>query len=120
MRSDRGNYQFPLLILVPVTRTLHSPTRPPLLPELWLGLSDHREKMDVAKAELQRTLRPIRGGRVEKADLDALVQKTLGGTKAKTDGVSVPSTTWEYLLRSEILTLAVRLLFFFTCSIIEG
>jgi len=65
--------------------------------------------MEVAKAELQRALRPVRGSRVEKPDLDALVQKTLGGTKAKTDGASVPNTTWEYLLRSEILSLAVRL-----------
>jgi len=65
--------------------------------------------MEIAKAELQRALRPIRGSRVEKPDLDALVQKTLGGTKAKTDGASLPNTTWEYLLRSEILSLAVRL-----------
>jgi len=64
--------------------------------------------MEVAKGELQRALRPIRGKRVEKVDLDALVQKTLGGTKAKANGASLPNTTWEYLLRSEILSLAVR------------
>ena len=65
--------------------------------------------MEVAKKELQVTLEPIRGGRVEKVELDALVQKTLDETKVKLDGAPVPNTTWEYLLRSEILSLAVRL-----------
>jgi hypothetical protein len=68
--------------------------------------------MEVAKEELQTALRPIRGRRVEKAELDALVQKTLDETKAKLDGASVPNTTWEYLLRSEILSIAVRRLLF--------
>jgi hypothetical protein len=67
--------------------------------------------MEVAKEELQTALRSIRGRRVEKAELDALVQTTLDETKAKLDGASVPNTTWEYLLRSEILSIAVRLLF---------
>ena len=90
-------------------------------PGLWLDSLDRREKMEVAKAELQRALRPIRGSRVEKTDLDALVQKTLGGTKAKTDGAPVPNTTWEYLLRSEILSLVVRLsLSSFPCLFIKS
>ena len=64
--------------------------------------------MEVAKKELQSALRPIRGRRVDKAELDALAQKTLDRTKAKVGGASVPNTTWEYLLKSEILSLAVR------------
>ena len=118
-RSDREKSQVPLLVLV---RHAHitPPTLPPLPTGLWLGLSDRREKMEIAKAELQRALRPIRGSRVEKPDLDALVQKTLGGTKAKTDGASVPNTTWEYLLRSEILSLAVRLVEFFSVFDYQG
>lgn len=64
--------------------------------------------MEVAKGELRSALRTIRGRRVEKAELDALVQKTLDETRVKVDGTSVPNTTWEYLLRSEILSLAVR------------
>ena len=64
--------------------------------------------MDVAKRELQTTLEPIRGRRVEKAELDALVQNTLDETKVRVGGAPVPNTTWEYLLRSEILSLAVR------------
>ena len=67
--------------------------------------------MEVAKEELQTTLKSIRGRRVEKAKLDVLVQKTLDETKTRLDGASVPNTTWEYLLRSEILSLAVRLSF---------
>ena len=67
--------------------------------------------MEVAKEELQTALKSIRGRRVEKAKLDVLVQKTLDETKTRLDGASVPNTTWEYLLRSEILSLAVRLSF---------
>lgn len=79
--------------------------------------------MEVAKKEVQAALKTIRGRRVEKAELDALVQRTLDETKTKVDGASVPNTTWEYLLRSEILTLAVRLpssSFSFSCSIVKG
>jgi len=79
--------------------------------------------MEVAKKELQTALKPIRGGRAEKAQLDALVQKALDETKAKVDGASVPNTTWEYLLRSEILSLAVRLslsFYLYVCLIIRG
>ena len=65
--------------------------------------------MEVAKRELQEALQPVRGKHVEKAGLDALVQKILDGTRATADGASVPNTTWEYLLRNEILSLAVRL-----------
>jgi len=73
--------------------------------------------MEVAKKELQTALKSIRGRRVEKAELDALVQTTLDETKAKLDEASVPNTTWEYLLRSEILSLAVRFLFLiFNCQ----
>ena len=108
-RSDRGKSQIPLLVLVASRAACITPSDPS--PQgSGLAYRITGRKMEVAKAELQRTLRPIRGGRVEKADLDALVQKTLGGTKAKTDGASVPNTTWEYLLRTEILNLAVRLL----------
>lgn len=64
--------------------------------------------MEVAKKELQNALELIRGRRVEKAELDALVQEALDETKAKTDGASIPNTTWEFLLRTEILSLAVR------------
>ena len=102
-----GNIKFHFLLSA--SRAHHTLQPVPHSPGLWLDSLDHREKMEVAKAELQRALRPIRGSRVEKPDLDALVQKTLGGTKAKTDGAPVPNTTWEYLLRSEILSLAVRL-----------
>lgn len=69
--------------------------------------------MEVAKKELQIALKQIRARRVEKAELDALVQRTLDETKAKVDGAPIPNTTWEYLLRSEILSLAVRLLLSF-------
>ena len=72
--------------------------------------------MEVAKEELQIALKQIRGRRVEKAELDALVQQTLDETKAKVDGVAIPNTTWEYLLRSEILSLAVRLSLSFDCQ----
>lgn len=72
--------------------------------------------MEVANKELQIALKQIRGRRVEKAELDALVQRTLDETKAKVDGASIPNTTWEYLLRSEILSLAVRLLLSFDCQ----
>ena len=72
--------------------------------------STERE-MEVAKKELQIALKSIRGRRVEKAELDALVQKTIDETKAKLDGASVPNSTWEYLLRSEILSIAVRVSF---------
>jgi len=79
--------------------------------------------MEVAKKELQTALKPIRGRRVEKVQLDALVQKALDETKAKVDGASVPNTTWEYLLRSEILSLAVRLSlssYLYACLVIKG
>ena len=69
--------------------------------------------MEVAKKELQIALKQIRARRVEKAELDTLVQRTLDETKAKVDGAPIPNTTWEYLLRSEILSLAVRLLLSF-------
>ena len=72
--------------------------------------------MEVAKKELQIALKQIRARRVEKAELDALVQRTLDETKAKMDGAPIPNTTWEYLLRSEILSLAVRLLLSFDCQ----
>lgn len=65
--------------------------------------------MEVAREELQNVLKSIRGRRVEKAELDALVQEALDETKAKVDGVPIPSTTWEYLLRTEVLALAVCL-----------
>lgn len=64
--------------------------------------------MEVAKEELQNALNSIRGRRVEKAELDALAQKALDETRVKADGASVPNTTWEFLLRTEILALAVR------------
>lgn len=66
--------------------------------------------MDLAKKELQNALTSIRGRRVEKAELDALVQKVLDETKVKADGAPIPNTTWEFLLRTEILSLAVSLL----------
>ena len=77
-------------------------------------------KMEVAKKELQSALRPVRGRHVEKDELDALVEKTLDGTKPETGGVPVPNTTWEYLLRSDILSLAVRLVGFHPYLIIKG
>ena len=66
--------------------------------------------MDLAKKELQNALTSIRGRRVEKAELDALVQEVLDETKVKADGAPIPNTTWEFLLRTEILSLAVSLL----------
>jgi hypothetical protein len=66
--------------------------------------------MEVAKKELRKALNTIRGRRVEKAELDALVQKALDETKAKANEAPIPNTTWEFLLRTEILSLAVRLL----------
>jgi len=65
--------------------------------------------MEVAKEELQTALKSIRGRRVERAELDDLVQTTLDETKTRVDGAPIPNATWEYLLRSEILSLAVRL-----------
>ena len=65
--------------------------------------------MEVPKKELQTALDSIRGRRVEKAELDSLVQKALDETKVKADGAPIPNTTWEFLLRTEILSLAVRL-----------
>lgn len=38
-----------------------------------------------------------------------LVEGALDGMRAKTGEASVPNTAWEYLLRSGILSLAVRL-----------
>lgn len=64
--------------------------------------------MEVAKKELQNALKSIRGRRVEKAELDALVQKTLDETKVKADGAPIQNATWEFLLRTEILSIAVR------------
>lgn len=66
--------------------------------------------MEVAKKELLNALDSIRGRRVEKAELDTIVQDAVDGTKAKVDGAPIPNTTWEFLLRTEILSLAVRLL----------
>ena len=65
--------------------------------------------MEVAKEEFQIALELIRGRRVEKAELDVLVQKTLDEVKVKANGAPIPNSTWEYLLRNEILSLAVRL-----------
>jgi hypothetical protein len=65
--------------------------------------------MEVAKEELQNALKKIRGRRVDKAELDALVQKILDDAATKLEGAPVPSVTWEYLLRTEVLSLAVRL-----------
>jgi hypothetical protein len=65
--------------------------------------------MEVAKEELLNALNSIRGRRVEKAELDAVVQKALDETKVKADGAPIQNTTWEFLLRTEILSLAVRL-----------
>ena len=64
--------------------------------------------MEAAKKELQSALKLIRGRRIEGADLEALVQVTVDETKAKAGGACITSATWEYLLRTEILTLAVR------------
>ena len=100
------NLKFHLLFFL----TSHPTTRQPVSPRALAQLYQvHQMKMEIAKKELQNALRPIRGKRVEKAELDALVEKILDGTRTKTDGTSVPNTTWEYLLRSEILSLAVRL-----------
>jgi len=84
-----------------------SPTRPPQ--GSGLAYRVRRLKMEVAKEELQTALKSIRGRRVERAELDALVQTTLDETKTRVDGAPIPNATWEYLLRSEILSLAVRL-----------
>ena len=105
-RSDREKSQIPPLVFPHVTPH-YSPTR--LSKGSGSTYQVHQMKTEIAKKELQNALRPIRGKRVEKAELDALVEKILDGTRTKTDGTSVPNTTWEYLLRSEILSLAVRL-----------
>jgi hypothetical protein len=64
--------------------------------------------MEVANEELQNALKSIRGRRVERAELDTLVQETLDETKVRAEGAPIPNTTWEFLLRTEILSLAVR------------